>query len=111
MVHPGGSPPGGKGGAAGAAGCGGAAAGGLPCGTIAGGLPSGTEAGGRPEGKALGGLPIGTPEGAGGVGRDGIDWAKASAISSAETPPLASDSCPTTESITACILSPVSGIE
>ena len=60
---------------------------------------------------ATGGLPAGILVGAGGVGSVGIDCASAAAISSAETPPLAMDSSETTESITACILMPSSGIE
>ena len=77
-------------------------------GAAAGGRPIGTGAGGRPSGTLEGGRPIGTAGGAG--GRDGIEVANACAISSAETEPPANDSCPTTESMTFCILAPSSGI-
>ena len=73
-----------------------------------GGLPVGIFAiGGLPLGICAGGLPCGTT-GVGGTGKLGIDCANADAISSADTPPLAADSSPTTDSITAFIRLPSS---
>ena len=59
---------------------------------LAGGLPCGTTAVDISALRADGGRPKGTTGGVPGIGKPGIDLANASAISSADTPPLANES-------------------